>query len=474
MWVRAADFVVRALSIAAALFSAPPTQPQAAAPKGASRDEPSTPFADLLDAATNTTESTAQIAGFATAPVAPQDAMPVTVMPTQLTPAAGAIDGGASNVAAETPPGPAVAAQTVTNAAVAAVIPTPITEGADIAASTLPAPTAAALQTTAVQQSAAVTPAIASAAVQTTTASNGTGADDGEDASDSEIGAATNAAATPASVTTASTLIATSASGAASTPQNAGAMSGNATASTSLSSQEPAALATPADAQPAESPKADVKQQAQSGTGPAQPAAQAQTNTQAAPAVDPAVQAADIKQPASATHTTNPDALTAPTSAGDATRAHATPPALQSAPAATIQVYTRMIERADGRAQRFEVRLDPAELGRVDVRIEIGADRKVHAVLAVHDSAALTDLMKGQRALERALADAGIDLADKGVRFELAADNGRNGAANRDGDGARGSSPNVWRNFDVASVDVSDAAVSPPPAWRTQRLDLVA
>ena len=94
-----------------------------------------------------------------------------------------------------------------------------------------------------------------------------------------------------------------------------------------------------------------------------------------------------------------------------------------------MQVYTRIIERADGRAQRFEVRLDPAELGRVDVRIEIGADRKVHAVLAAHDSAALTDLMRGQRALERALTDAGIDLADNGVRFELASRHRSRGAS---------------------------------------------
>ena len=46
-----------------------------------------------------------------------------------------------------------------------------------------------------------------------------------------------------------------------------------------------------------------------------------------------------------------------------------------------------------------------------------------------HDSAALSDLMRGQRALERALADAGIDLADNGVRFELARDNGSGSAS---------------------------------------------
>ena len=156
-------------------------------------------------------------------------------------------------------------------------------------------------------------------------------------------------------------------------------------------------------------------------------------------------------------------------------RATPTPAVLQAAPAATVQVYNRIIERADGRAQRFEIRLDPAELGRVDVRIEIGADRKVHAVLAAHDSAALSDLMRGQRALERALADAGIDLADNGLRFELARDNG-SGSANqqRDSNG-RPAQTDVWRRFDTMTMPMTEeTAAAVRPSWRPQRLDLVA
>jgi flagellar hook-length control protein FliK len=156
-------------------------------------------------------------------------------------------------------------------------------------------------------------------------------------------------------------------------------------------------------------------------------------------------------------------------------RATPTPAVLQAAPAATVQVYNRIIERADGRAQRFDIRLDPAELGRVDVRIEIGADRKVHAVLAAHDSAALSDLMRGQRALERALADAGIDLADNGLRFELARDNG-SGSANqqRDSNG-RPAQTDVWRRFDTMTMPMTEeTAAAVRPSWRPQRLDLVA
>ena len=154
-------------------------------------------------------------------------------------------------------------------------------------------------------------------------------------------------------------------------------------------------------------------------------------------------------------------------------------PALQSAPAVAVQVYTRFVERFDGRAQRFEISLQPAELGRVDVRIEVGADRKVHAVLAAHDSAALTDLMRGQRALERALSDAGIDLAKDGLRFELSDNTGRNASGwQRGGAQADRELARAWRGFtpDDVAVDASaaDVAAAVRPYTRSSRLDLVA
>ena|GEM_PF-2008962 len=143
-----------------------------------------------------------------------------------------------------------------------------------------------------------------------------------------------------------------------------------------------------------------------------------------------------------------------------------------SAPPATLQVYTRFIERFDGRAQRFEIRLDPAELGQIDVRIEVGSDKKVRAVLAAHDSAALNDLMRGQRALERMLTDAGVDLAEGGVTFEMADDQGRN-ATSEDGRPAP-ARPDVWRRFSTIDVPVETPVERAARPWLPTRLDLVA
>jgi flagellar hook-length control protein FliK len=148
------------------------------------------------------------------------------------------------------------------------------------------------------------------------------------------------------------------------------------------------------------------------------------------------------------------------------------PTALRNAPPAAGQVFARITERFDGRAQRFEMRLDPPELGRVDVRIEIGANKRVNAVLAAHDSAALTDLMRGSRALERALVDAGIDLADNGLQFELSGDKG-NGARGQ----SRDSQP--WRQGVLVSLaaDVEPDVITAAPyinSGRYTRLNLVA
>lgn len=222
------------------------------------------------------------------------------------------------------------------------------------------------------------------------------------------------------------------------------------------------------DAKPSAAAIGKTASPAQAATQTANPAAAAISPESAAKAAVDPTPAPGPQASIQTAATSNP--------LSDASRATATPPALQSAPAATIEVYSRIIERADGRAQRFEVRLDPVELGRVDVRIEIGADKKVHAVLAAHDSAALSDLMRGQRALERALSDAGIDIADNGVRFEMSNDANRGSANQQRGESNTHSGrADVWRSFDTLSMPVSaETAAAATPMRRTQRLDLVA
>jgi chemotaxis protein MotD len=72
-----------------------------------------------------------------------------------------------------------------------------------------------------------------------------------------------------------------------------------------------------------------------------------------------------------------------------------------------------------GDIKHFEIRMDPAELGRVDVHLRMDDAGKAQASLVVEKPHALEALQKDSAGLERALKDAGIDLANNGLNFSL-------------------------------------------------------
>ncbi|MEI9996584.1 MAG: flagellar hook-length control protein FliK [Rhizomicrobium sp.] len=75
--------------------------------------------------------------------------------------------------------------------------------------------------------------------------------------------------------------------------------------------------------------------------------------------------------------------------------------------------------KSDGGTKHFDIRLDPAELGRVDVRLTVDDAGKAQASLTVEKPQTLELLQKDQGHLERALKDAGLDLTQNGLSFSL-------------------------------------------------------
>ncbi|MFT6658269.1 MAG: flagellar hook-length control protein FliK [Maritalea sp.] len=71
--------------------------------------------------------------------------------------------------------------------------------------------------------------------------------------------------------------------------------------------------------------------------------------------------------------------------------------------------------------QRFEVRLDPAELGRIDVRMEIEGNN-VTARMVVERAETLDLLQRDARVLERALQQAGLNADRANLQFSLKQD----------------------------------------------------
>jgi flagellar hook-length control protein FliK len=68
---------------------------------------------------------------------------------------------------------------------------------------------------------------------------------------------------------------------------------------------------------------------------------------------------------------------------------------------------------------RFEIRLDPPELGRIDVKLDVDRSGNITSQLVVDKPETLNLLRNNAPQLERALQDAGLKTGDNGLQFSL-------------------------------------------------------
>jgi flagellar hook-length control protein FliK len=126
--------------------------------------------------------------------------------------------------------------------------------------------------------------------------------------------------------------------------------------------------------------------------------------------------------------------------------AGSTPSAPQARPAAApppaAQVAVHIARTFEEGVRRLEIKLSPAELGRVEVKLDVGHDGRVQAVVAADRQDTLDLLQRDARTLERALQDAGIRADSGSLSFTLRQQDqqawpgsGRDGS--RPGDGGR-------------------------------------
>ena len=67
----------------------------------------------------------------------------------------------------------------------------------------------------------------------------------------------------------------------------------------------------------------------------------------------------------------------------------------------------------------FEIRLDPPELGRIEVHLDVDRDGQVTSRLIADRSDTLDLLRRDAAGLERALQDAGLKTSNNGLQFSL-------------------------------------------------------
>lgn len=105
--------------------------------------------------------------------------------------------------------------------------------------------------------------------------------------------------------------------------------------------------------------------------------------------------------------------------------------AVPNMPALAVEIAAK----SQSGAKQFDIRLDPPELGRVEVRLSIDATGKASAHLSADQPQTLTLLQKDAHVLTRALRDAGLDVSQDGLNFSLRQqqDNGAGAQSNQSG-----------------------------------------
>ncbi len=100
-------------------------------------------------------------------------------------------------------------------------------------------------------------------------------------------------------------------------------------------------------------------------------------------------------------------------------RAQAHTQAGRFAPAAAHGMAAHIAKKFNEGSKTFDIRLDPPELGKVSVKLELGPNDRIKAILSAERPEALSELQRSARDLEKALQDAGLDVQNGDLSFEL-------------------------------------------------------
>jgi flagellar hook-length control protein FliK len=194
--------------------------------------------------------------------------------------------------------------------------------------------------------------------------------------------------------------------------------------SDNFATQTPAADSSPVAAAQAAIKGAETG--VKSATGDAPKAAPQANAIAAMPQTPQTAQPQPVATPSTANLAT---VAAAPAQTAVSTPASATVHLAEQSPNAAPDVNSLAVEiaaRSQSGARQFDIRLDPPELGRVDVRLSIDASGKTEAHMTADQPETLNLLQKDSGTLTQALRDAGLDVSQNGLNFSLRGQSGQN------------------------------------------------
>jgi flagellar hook-length control protein FliK len=200
----------------------------------------------------------------------------------------------------------------------------------------------------------------------------------------------------------------------------------------------------------------DVKGEAK--VGEAKPAAANVAGAPLAADAEPAAAApaeAAVKADASSAEPA-PAALTT----AQTTHAADTAAAARGSPETVARLASDITRKLEGQNSKFELQLDPLGLGKVNVSVEINADGRLTAALSFDTAQAAADLRGRSAELRQALQQAGFDVSENGLSFDLSSQGQGGGFGGRE----TGQDASSWssRAFMAtkAGLDEADARVA--------------
>jgi flagellar hook-length control protein FliK len=155
------------------------------------------------------------------------------------------------------------------------------------------------------------------------------------------------------------------------------------------------------------------------------------------------------------------------------------PPTAHAAPAAQVAPALLSLATSATGTQRLTLRLEPADLGTVQVRIDRPTEAPARVEISVSRPETLTLMLRDQTQLQHALDQAGVPAEGRSVSFHLASQDADSlsrqagGFDRSDADGQtsrNGTGPGHTAPGDTDASD--DASLLPPTPMRWQRVGL--
>ncbi|MCE3288938.1 MAG: hypothetical protein K0R83_950 [Caulobacter sp.] len=143
---------------------------------------------------------------------------------------------------------------------------------------------------------------------------------------------------------------------------------------------------------------------------------------------------------------------------------------VRGAPETVAKLAAGILDKLEGQSTKFDLRLDPHGLGKVDVRVEIGSDGKLTAQLGFDSQLGLSELRGRAQELRTALEQAGFTLADNALNFDFSGERRQQQAA----DTQDSNSEQAGKAFARAMGSLDDEPAAASTRYQARRgLDLL-